>query len=52
MNNITGTKYLNLLTDFGFKAIFASEKNKDLLIDFLNELRTKLLILPTVPPNN
>ena len=38
MNNITGTKYLNLLTDFGFKAIFASEKNKDLLIDFLNEL--------------
>ena len=38
MNNISGSKYLNLLTDFGFKAIFASEKNKDLLINFLNEL--------------
>ena len=38
MNNITGTKYLNLLTDWGFKAIFANEKNKDLLVDFLNEL--------------
>ena len=38
MNNITGTKYLNLLTDYAFKRVFASEKNKDLLIDFLNEL--------------
>ena len=28
--------YINILTDFGFKRIFADEKNKDLLIDFLN----------------
>ena len=38
MKNITGSKYLNLLTDYAFKRIFASEKNKDLLLDFLNEL--------------
>ena len=30
------TKYINLLTDFGFKRIFADERNKDLLIHFLN----------------
>jgi len=35
-------KYINPFTDFGFKKIFGSEPNKDLLIDFLNELlRTK-----------
>jgi predicted transposase/invertase (TIGR01784 family) len=31
-------KYLNLFTDFGFKKIFGEEFNKDLLLDFLNEL--------------
>lgn len=31
-------KYINLFTDFGFKKIFGTEVNKDLLIDFLNEL--------------
>jgi len=31
-------RYINLFTDFGFKKIFGSEVNKDLLIDFLNEL--------------
>jgi hypothetical protein len=31
-------KYINLFTDFGFKKIFGEEVNKDLLIDFLNEL--------------
>ncbi len=31
-------KYINPLTDFGFKKIFGTELNKDLLIDFLNEL--------------
>ncbi len=31
-------KYINPFTDFGFKKIFGDEKNKDLLIDFLNEL--------------
>jgi predicted transposase/invertase (TIGR01784 family) len=28
--------YINILTDFGFKRIFGTEENKDLLIDFLN----------------
>ncbi len=34
------TKYINPFTDFGFKKIFGEEANKDLLIDFLNELLT------------
>jgi predicted transposase/invertase (TIGR01784 family) len=40
MKNKTEQKdrYINLFTDFGFKKIFGSEPNKDLLIDFLNEL--------------
>ena len=29
-------KYINPFTDFGFKRIFGTEANKDLLIDFLN----------------
>lgn len=31
-------KYINPFTDFGFKKIFGEEANKDLLLDFLNEL--------------
>ncbi len=31
-------KYINLLTDFGFKRVFGTELNKRLLIDFLNTL--------------
>jgi len=31
-------KYLNPSTDFGFKKLFGIEPNKDLLIDFLDEL--------------
>ena len=31
-------KYINPFTDYGFKKIFGEEVNKDLLIDFLNEL--------------
>ena len=31
-------KYINLLTDFGFKRVFGMEPNKRLLIDFLNSL--------------
>jgi predicted transposase/invertase (TIGR01784 family) len=31
-------KYINPYTDFGFKKLFGEEANKDLLIDFLNEL--------------
>lgn len=31
-------KYINPLTDFGFKRLFGTEPNKILLIDFLNQL--------------
>lgn len=31
-------KYVNPFTDFGFKKLFGEEANKDLLLDFLNEL--------------
>ncbi|MBE9041396.1 Rpn family recombination-promoting nuclease/putative transposase [Oscillatoriales cyanobacterium LEGE 11467] len=31
-------RYINLLTDFGFKRVFGTEPNKALLIDFLNTL--------------
>ncbi len=31
-------KYLIPFTDFGFKKLFGTESNKDILIDFLNEL--------------
>ncbi|TAF68052.1 MAG: hypothetical protein EAZ55_00890, partial [Cytophagales bacterium] len=31
-------KYINPYTDFGFKKLFGEEANKDLLIDFLNQL--------------
>ncbi|WP_353572658.1 Rpn family recombination-promoting nuclease/putative transposase [Candidatus Albibeggiatoa sp. nov. BB20] len=32
------SKYFNPYTDFGFKKLFGEEANKDLLIDFLNQL--------------
>ena len=35
---INGDKYINPFTDFGFKKLFGTEVNKDLLMDFLNEL--------------
>jgi len=31
-------KYVNPFTDFGFKKLFGEEPNKDLLLDFLNQL--------------
>lgn len=31
-------RYINLLTDFGFKRVFGSEPNKQLLVNFLNTL--------------
>lgn len=34
----TGEKYINPFTDFGFKRLFGTEFNKDLLIDFLNQV--------------
>jgi len=35
---IKKTKYIDLMTDFGFKRIFSTDPNKDLLIAFLNEV--------------
>lgn len=37
MNN-EREKYVNPFTDFGFKRLFGEEVNKDLLMDFLNEI--------------
>ena len=34
----TEERYISLLTDFGFKRIFGTKPNKDLLIDFLNSI--------------
>ena len=34
-------KYINPLTDFGFKKLFGTEPNKALLIDFLNQILPK-----------
>ena len=36
--NGTEERYISLLTDFGFKRIFGTAPNKDLLINFLNSL--------------
>jgi predicted transposase/invertase (TIGR01784 family) len=35
---ISKEKYINPFTDFGFKKLFGTEANKDLLIDFLNQV--------------
>ena len=32
------SKYVNPYTDFGFKKLFGEEANKDLLMDFFNQL--------------
>ena len=39
-NGITATvqRYVDILTEAGFKAVFGVEKNKDVLIDLLNVL--------------
>ena len=36
--DIVSEKYINPFTDFGFKKLFGTEVNKDLLMDFLNEM--------------
>ncbi len=42
MSNFINTeKYINPLTDFGFKKLFGTEMNKNLLIDFLNQILPK-----------
>jgi len=38
MSDIKREKYINPFTDYGFKKLFGEEPNKDLLLDFLNEL--------------
>lgn len=35
---VTMPRFINPFTDFGFKKIFGQEVNKDLLMDFLNNL--------------
>lgn len=42
----TDTKYINPYTDFGFKKLFGSELNKELLIGFLNALLEEAKQLP------
>jgi predicted transposase/invertase (TIGR01784 family) len=37
----TREKYINPYTDFGFKKLFGTKANKELLIDFLNQLITE-----------
>jgi predicted transposase/invertase (TIGR01784 family) len=39
--NMLKDRYIDPFTDFGFKKLFGEECNKDLLLDFLNELLQK-----------
>jgi predicted transposase/invertase (TIGR01784 family) len=41
VKNMLKDKYIDPFTDFGFKKLFGEECNKDLLLDFLNELLQK-----------
>lgn len=41
MITATQEKYLDPYTDFGFKKLFGTEANKELLMDFLNQLITE-----------
>jgi predicted transposase/invertase (TIGR01784 family) len=38
MDNVHSGRFIDPFTDFGFKRLFGSEPNKDLLIDFLNQI--------------
>jgi predicted transposase/invertase (TIGR01784 family) len=38
IKNMLKDKYINPFTDFGFKKLFGTEPNKDLMIDFLNQI--------------
>ncbi|MBR5023757.1 MAG: PD-(D/E)XK nuclease family transposase [Victivallales bacterium] len=38
INPLIPERYINPITDFGFKRLFGTESNKDLLIDFLNAI--------------
>lgn len=49
-NRNLGDRYVNPYTDFGFKKLFGTEVNKDLLISFINSLlapKDKIVSLPT-----
>ena len=35
-NRTSAQRYVDILTEAGFKAVFGVEKNKDILIDLLN----------------
>ena len=43
---MANSRYLNPYTDFGFKKLFGTEFNKDLLISFLNALFEKSNQIP------
>ena len=43
MEHLIEERYISLLTDFGFKRIFGTKPNNDLLINFLNSLFKKEL---------
>ena len=45
-------RYVNPLTDFGFKRLFGTEPNKALLIDFLNVLLPKRHIISELSYRN
>lgn len=49
---IQGERYINPLTDFGFKRIFGSPFNSDLLISFLNALLDGERVIKEVKYNN
>ena len=42
-------RYVNPYTDFGFKKLFGSEMNKDLLISFINSLLSGEEVVPDLP---
>ena len=48
----TVERYISLLTDFGFKRIFGTAPNKDLLINFLNSLFNGRKVIKNLKYNN
>ena len=48
MEHLIEERYISLLTDFGFKRIFGTSPNKDLLINFLNSLFKKEQVITDV----
>ena len=48
MSTTLTDKYINFFTDYGFKRLFGEERNKDLLIDFLNTLLNKQETIKTL----